>query len=144
MWPLLWMALKILDHYNFVQHLVPFLWSHHLNIIDKGMGIVGWGFRCVVVSLFCGIILTLFFILVVSHRHLYIFFLSFSLIWAMTFHMPLVSTSEASSFGHAFVLFSIVYFEAFTRSVTGVVSDNSHINIHCIRVPLGLPSGWTS
>jgi len=81
------MALKILDHHNLVQHLVPFLWSHRLNMIDKGMGVVGWGFRCVIVLFFCGVVLTLFFILIVSRRRLYIFFLLFSSIRAIRFNV---------------------------------------------------------
>jgi len=141
---LLQMVSKILNCHDFIQHLIPFLWSHRLDMIDEGVGIIGWGSRCVIVSFFCGVILTLFFILVIGCCHSHFFFMLLSSIRTVALHMPLESASKALSFSHVFVLLGIVCFEAFVRSVTGVVSEDSCIDVHCVRVPLGLLLGWTS
>jgi len=113
-------------------------------MIDEGVGVVGWGSRCVIVLFFCGVVLTLFFILIIGCCRLHVFFMSLSSIQTVAFHMPLVSASEASSFSHAFVLLGIICFEVFARSVMGVISEDSCIDVHCIGVPLGLLLGWTS
>ena len=138
------MASKILDRHNFIQHLVSFLHSKGLDMVNKGVSIVGRGTRCVGCLFLKGVILTLVFFLVFDGRCVHVFFVLSSSVRALAFHVPLTSASEASSFGHAFALFGSASLEAFAWPVMGIVFDDRRIDVHRVGVSLRLSSRWTS
>ena len=113
-------------------------------MVNKGVGIVGRGARCVVCLFLKGVVLTLVFFLVFDGRRVHIFFALSSSVRALVFHVSLTSASEALSFGHAFVLFGSASLEAFAWPIMGIVFDDCRIDVHRVGVSLRLSLRWTS